>query len=207
MTDLSKTKKVDFNASNETVDNTPKDQLTEQLLVYLTLCKLGDRTAFTQLYQLTSAKLNGIAYRITRNIDTANKVLEKAFIQIWQNREQYQANEIEPFTWLSSIIRYIAYEHVRRDKRLNKKEITILTETNIDDFYNAYGEYDPINTSNETLNNCLAKLEQKQSKAILMAYLYGYSYDDIAHYFSTTTNTAKSWIRRGFERLHLCLSN
>lgn len=192
---------------SQVIDNAPKDEFTEQLLVYLALCKLGDKTAFAQLYQLTAAKLNGIAYRITHNIDSANEVLQEAFIQIWQHREQYQSHKSEPFTWLAAIVRYRAYDRLRYDKRRPQNNTIEFNETDIDYFYNAFGEFDPINSSKEALNNCLAKLEQKQSKAILMAYLYGYSRDDIAAYFAAPINTIKSWIRRGIGRLQLCLSN
>ena len=160
MTDLSNTKNSDYQLSNETVDNTPKDELTEQLLVYLALCKLGDKTAFAQLYQLTSAKLNGIAYRITKNIDTANKVLEQTFILVWQSREKF--SQSEPFSWLVSIVRYLAYESLRNERRVNNKNSSELFESNIDAFYNAFGEYDPINSSKDAFNDCLSKLEQKQ---------------------------------------------
>jgi len=193
------------------INNQPKDEFTEQLLVYLALCKLGDKTAFAQLYQLSAAKLNGIAYRITRNVDSANEVLQEAFMQIWQHREQYQSHKSEPFTWLAAIVRYRAYDRLRYDKRRPQNSTIEFDETNIhvtdiDDFYNAFGEFDPINSSKEALNTCLAKLEQKQSKAILMAYLYGYSREDIAEYFTTPINTIKSWIRRGIGRLQLCLN-
>ncbi len=208
--------------ATQQVDNTPKDEFTEQLLVYLALCKLGDKTAFAQLYQLSAAKLNGIAYRITRNIDSANEVLQEAFMQIWKNREQYQPHKSEPFTWLAAIVRYRAYDRLRYDKshrqkntisfdeaNINKTNIegSGIEESGIDDFYNAFGEFDPINSSKEALNNCLAQLEQKQSKAILMAYLYGYSREDIAEYFTAPINTIKSWIRRGIGRLKVCLNN
>lgn len=194
-------------STDSNIDNSPQDEFTEQLLVYLALCKLGDKTAFQQLYQLTAGKLNGIAYRILRNVDSANEVLQEAFIQIWQHREQYQAHKSDPFTWLASIVRYRAYDRLRYEKSRKQADTITFDETDIDDFYNAFGEFDPINSSKEALNTCLAKLEQKQSKAILMAYLYGYSRDDIAHYFQTPINTIKSWIRRGLGRLQLCLSN
>jgi len=207
MADFSEQEKNFHNSSNEAIDNTPKNELTEQLLVYLALCKLGDHTAFEQLYQLTSAKLNGIAYRITRNIDSANEVLQESFIQIWQKRTQYKPYKSEPLTWLASIVRYKAYHRLRCDKKHNQHRKIERKDPNIDDFYNAFGEFDPINSSKESLNECLAKLEQKQSKAILMAYLYGYSRDDIANYFSAPTNTVKSWLRRGIDRLQLCLNH
>jgi RNA polymerase sigma-70 factor (ECF subfamily) len=60
--------------------------------------------------------------------------------------------------------------------------------------------------SEEALHGCLAKLEKKQSQSILMAYLYGYSREDISSYFDTPVNTIKSWIRRGLGRLQQYLN-
>lgn len=191
----------------ETINKVPIDEFTEKLLVYLALCKLGDKTAFTQLYQLSAAKLNGIAYRITRNIDSANEVLQDTFIDIWQHSDQYQARQNEPFTWLVSFVRYRAYERLRYDRYHTQNNFITFDEANIDDFYNAFGEFDPINSSKDTLNSCLAKLEQKQSKAILMAYLYGYNYKDMIAYFTSPSSTIKSWIRRGIRKLKICLTN
>ncbi len=184
--------------------NSANAELVEQLLVLLTLCKLGDKLAFEQIYQLVSAKLNGIAYRITGNIDNANSVLAETFIQLWKNREDFQAHKSDPFVWLASIVRYRAYEKLTAEQQ--QTTIKARNNVDIDSFYNAFGEFDPINTAKEALNNCLAKLEQKQSQAILMAYLYGYQPTDIAAYFSVTNTTAKSWLKRGLTRLQLCLN-
>jgi RNA polymerase sigma-70 factor (ECF subfamily) len=56
------------------------------------------------------------------------------------------------------------------------------------------------------LHKCLETLEKKQSKCILMAYLYGYSREEISSYFDTPINTIKSWIKRGLGRLQKCLN-
>lgn len=183
-----------------------------ELVVLLAQCKLGDKQAFSRLYQQTSGRLNGIAYRITRHVDSANEVLQEAFIQIWQNREQYQADKSEPFTWLASIVRYRAYDRLRYDKRRHQHN---MVEFNENDFNTV--NVDEINRQSQqmglgiypeqALHRCLSKLEQKQSQSILMAYLYGYSREEISTYFDTPMNTIKSWIRRGLGRLQLCLSN
>jgi len=188
------------------------EQAKDKLAGLLYQCQQGDKQAFSQLYQQTAARLNGIAYRITRHVDSANEVLQEAFMQIWQNCDSYQASKSEAFTWLASIVRYRAYDRLRYDQRrhqqdkvqFNEMELTQeqLAEINHNSQQIGLGEY-----SEQALNNCLAKLEKKQSQSILMAYLYGYSRDDIAHYFDTPTNTIKSWIRRGLGRLQLCLNN
>jgi len=188
------------------------NQAEDKLACLLYQCQQGDKQAFSQLYQQSAARLNGIAYRITRHVDSANEVLQEAFMQIWQNRDSYQSGKSEAFTWLASIVRYRAYDRVRYDQRrhqqemvqFNEMDLTLeqLSEINRNSQQIGLGDH-----SEQALNNCLAKLEQKQSQSILMAYLYGYSRDDIAHYFDTPINTIKSWIRRGLGRLQLCLNN
>jgi len=184
----------------------------DELANLLAQCQLGDKKAFSLLYQKTAGRLNGIAYRITRNVDTANEVLQEAFIQIWKNREQYQSYKSEPFTWLASIVRYRAYDRLRYDKNrphnntIEFDENDIIEEhfSEVNHYYQMLGidEY-----NDEVLNNCLSKLEKKQSQSILMAYIYGHSREDISNYFDKPVNTIKSWIRRGLGKLKLCLSN
>jgi len=188
--------------------------LTEdnELAALIELCQSGNKQAFSKLYQRTSARLNGIAYRITRNVDSANDVLQEAFIQIWQNCEHYQVNKSGAFTWLSSIVRYRAYDRLRYEKRRHYKDNVQFNEMELSTHQladiNQHSQCLGLEKQNEKmLNNCLSKLEQNQSQSILMAYLYGYSRQDIAHYFDKPINTIKSWIRRGLGRLKLCLNS
>ena len=187
------------------------DDSEAELIDLLAQCKLGDQKAFSILYQKTSSRLNGIAYRITRQADSANEVLQEAFIQIWQNRDSFQPDKGKAFTWLASIVRYRAYDKLRYDKRRHQNDHVEFNESdssemNLDDI-NQHSQSMGLGNHNEqALNNCLSKLEKKQSQSILMAYMYGYSRDDISNYFNTPVNTIKSWIRRGLGRLQLCLS-
>jgi RNA polymerase sigma-70 factor (ECF subfamily) len=187
------------------------DDLEAELIDLLTQCKLGDQKAFSVLYQKTSKRLNGIAYRITRRADSANEVLQEAFIQIWQNRDSFQAEKGKAFTWLASIVRYRAYDRLRYDKRRHQDDHVEFDESdsldiNVDEINQHSQSIGLGDHSEQALNNCLSKLEKKQSQSILMAYMYGYSRDDISNYFNTPVNTVKSWIRRGLGRLQKCLS-
>ena len=185
--------------------------LDTELEMLLVQCQAGDKIAFARLYQKTSAKLNGIAYRIMRNVDSANEVLQEAFIQIWQNCQQYKPNKYKAFPWLASIVRYRAYDRIKYDKRRCQQDMVQWHEFDENILSNEeFGDYfERINSdayAQQALHTCLEKLEQKQSQSILMAYLYGYTRDDISEYFNTPVNTIKSWIRRGLRRLQLCLN-
>jgi len=200
------------NMVNSKLPKNLQNSINDELSNLLALCKRGDKHAFSLLYKKTSGRLNGIAYRITRHVDSANEVLQEAFIQIWQNIDQYQEHKSKPFTWLASIVRYRAYDRLRYDKRRHQKE-TIefdelgVMEEHLQEIYTSSQAISLENYSEQALNNCLSELEKKQSQSILMAYLYGYSREDISNYFDTPVNTIKSWIRRGLGRLKLCLSN
>ena len=193
-----------LSAKHETFN---KHEMNNRLISLLAKCQLDDKQAFNQLYQYTSARLNGIAYRITRNVDSANEVLQEAFIQIWQNRKAYQVDKSEPFTWLASIVRYRAYDRLRYDKRRHQQDMIEYndSEINLADISAQSTSLDLGDYSAHTLHHCLSKLAQKQSQSILMAYLYGYSREEISAHFDTPLNTIKSWIRRGLGRLQLCL--
>jgi len=203
-----------FSPTNNFVDEKPTEEKVnnDNLTRLLGQCQLGDKRAFALLYQQVSGRLNGIAYRITRNVDSANEVLQEAFIQIWQNKDEYQSHKSEAFTWLAAIVRYRAYDRLRYDKRRQQQNQVEFDETQLMDLQldeiNLFGQTLGLDTNTEqALVDCLSKLEQKQSQSILMAYIYGYSREDIASYFKSPVNTIKSWVRRGLGRLQLCLSN
>jgi len=191
-------------------DTSGGERENQHLSELITRCKQQDSEAFNRLYQLSAARLNGIAYRITGNVDRANDVLQEAFIQIWQHADQYQSGKGQAFTWLAAIVRYRAYDRLRRDKHDNHSETFEEQEPQhsrhqqqisqqLSDF--SQQEY-PL----QAINECLKLLEHNQSQAITMAYLYGHSRNDIAQYYRCPVNTVKSWIRRGLQGLQLCLN-
>jgi RNA polymerase sigma-70 factor, ECF subfamily len=170
----------------------------------LARCKLRDQQAFKQLYDLTAAKLNGIAYRILLQKEAANDVLQEAFMQIWHNAGDYRADLAEPFTWMASIIRYRAYDKIRNEKRRPHGN---LVDEEISDFQFATNDEAAqlVCEIGQQLEDCLNILDKAQQQAILLAYYYGYSRDELASHFHQPLNTVKSWLKRGLARLQLCL--
>jgi len=182
----------------------------QQLSELIDRCKQQDSEAFNRLYQLCAARLNGIAYRITGNVDTANEVLQEAFLQIWQRADQFQSTKGQAFTWLAAILRYRAYDRLRRDKQQHHSETFEEQDAqhsmHHQQIEQQLAEFSQQEYPLQAINECLKQLEHKQSQAIAMAYLYGHSRIDIAQYYLCPVNTVKSWIRRGLQGLQLCLN-
>jgi RNA polymerase sigma-70 factor, ECF subfamily len=163
----------------------------------------GDRTAFAELYRLTAPKLFPVALRITQRRDLAEEVLQESFVAIWNQSASYDPVKGVPIVWMTTIVRHRAIDQRRR--RANLADAT----AGSDDALLALvaDERDRADRGAElaALQRCLDTLEAQPRQAILLAYLHGYTHDELARRLATPVGTVKSWIRRGLERLKRCL--
>jgi RNA polymerase sigma-70 factor (ECF subfamily) len=177
----------------------------QKLESLLAKCALNDQVAFAQLYKEVASKLNGIAYRILNNIDSANEVLQEAFIQIWHNAGEYRADKAEPMTWMASIVRYRCYDRIKYNKRRIEGSNIQADIESVDSLESKQPDIAQLFEVNQQLSHCLSALEPYQHESIVMAYYYGFSREDISSHFDKPVNTVKSWLRRGLEGLQQCL--
>ena len=63
----------------------------------------------------------------------------------------------------------------------------------------------PHDIASVDIERCLRHLDVMQSKAILMAFYYGFSHAELAKIFAVPLGTMKSTIRRGLSSLRQCL--
>ena len=56
------------------------------------------------------------------------------------------------------------------------------------------------------IDRCLEGLDDSRRESILLAFLDGYSHEQVAKALATPVGTVKSWIRRGLLTLRDCLS-
>jgi RNA polymerase sigma-70 factor (ECF subfamily) len=62
-------------------------------------------------------------------------------------------------------------------------------------------------TEARALSNCLGRLEAKMRQAIVLAFFEGLSHSELADHMREPLGTVKTWVRRGLDRLKLCLDN
>jgi RNA polymerase sigma-70 factor, ECF subfamily len=161
----------------------------------------GDKAAFAMLYTQTAAKLFGVAVRIVGQKEEAEEVLQESFVAIWQRAGDYDTARGSPTGWLTTIARHCAIDHVRRrasrpDSRSSPDEVLLNLA--------ASGSTDR-GAELSALQRCLAELDEQPRRAILLAYLFGFTREQIAAEFAVPLGTVKSWIRRSLERLKRCL--
>lgn len=180
-----------------------EDSNTQQV-EWLARCGLRDQAAFQSLYEDTSSHLFALALRITRRRDWAEDVLQEAFVQIWNRADSYRPDIAQPMTWMGTIVRYRALDRLRRKK--TDKATDDIDDWQVEDT----AMIDPAQSvanlqSGSELERCLQELADGPRNSIALAFTQGLSHQEVAEQLGEALGTVKSWIRRGLERMRLCL--
>lgn len=178
---------------------------TKDLIALLARVAEGDRRAFAELYAATSAKLNGVVWRILPAKDRAEDVLQDAYVRIWNHASSYDATKASPIAWMAAIARNRAIDEVRRRAPISIEDAPQALDIAAD----GPGPLDAAEQSEELrrLNDCLQALESERRQIVLLAYHTGLSRDEIAERFGHPVGTIKVWLHRSLAQLRKCLAS
>ena len=167
-----------------------------------------DETALRLLYERTSPKLFGLAMRVVRQREWAEDVLQEAFLTIWRLAADYRATLSPPLAWMGLIVRSRSLDLLRR-RTADRAQLTqefdeLMAETFESDAAN------PMDTADASeqawaLHQCLSRLEGRQREVLSLAYLRELSHGELAEQLKLPLGTVKTWIRRGLDKLRLCM--
>jgi RNA polymerase sigma factor (sigma-70 family) len=185
------------------------DKDTARLKALMVAVARRDAVAFRELYDATSTKLFGFALRILVKRELAEEVLQESFVNIWNNAASYQAGLAAPMTWMTTIVRNKAIDMLRR----LDNTVEIDADTFDKDVMEALESTNPtpiealqMSSDAKALANCFSRLEGLHRQAIALAFYHDLSHSEVAEQMKLPIGTVKTWIRRGLERLRLCLS-
>lgn len=164
---------------------------------------IGDRKAFSSLYDATSAKLFGVCLRILNNRAEAEDALQEAFVRIWQKADSYAVNGYSPMTWLITLTRNLAIDRLRA-RKAPTDDIADIPDLSA----SGPTPEDAAVAASEAarIAACLAELEADRARAVRGAYLEGESYQELADRHGVPLNTMRTWLRRSLLKLKECLS-
>lgn len=168
----------------------------------------GDRGAFSQLYEQSSALLFSLAFRILGDRESAADLLQDVYLEIWRKRMRYDADRGSPMAWMVTMTRSRAIDRLR--SRTAKGHGVTDPIENSPAVQLADGNPGPLETSagNETRNlvgRALAELPEAQRKAIELAFYQGLSHSEIATQLNEPLGTIKTRIKLGMDKLRTAL--
>lgn len=180
-----------------------------ELIALLDRVARHDQTALRLLYDRAGSKLFGLALRVLRQRESAEDVLQEAFLTIWRVAPDYRAALSPPMAWMGLIVRSRALDLLRR-QRSDRAQLTqefdeVMAETLESDAPNPMDTADASEQA-RALHQCLQQLESKQRDVLSLAYLRDLSHGELAAQLKLPLGTVKTWIRRGLDKLRTCMA-
>ncbi|AGU48560.1 putative RNA polymerase sigma factor, sigma-70 family [Variovorax paradoxus B4] len=167
-----------------------------------------DEVALRLLYDRTAPRLMGLAMRVVRQREWAEDVLQESFMTVWRAAGDYRGTLSPPLAWLGLIVRSRSLDLLRR-RTADRAQLTqefdeLMAETIESD---APSPADTADASEQAwaLHQCLSQLEARQREVVSLAYLRELSHGELAEQLKLPLGTVKTWIRRGLEKLRLCM--
>ncbi len=189
--------------------STERQQRNRRLTALLAASAKGDKTAFAQLYRLTSPNLYAAALRILKQEGQAQECLQDAYINVWRRADRYDAERAAPMTWLVSIVRNRALDLLRQRRPEVHMENQAQLENSIEAGLEgradtAMGEDTDFSRG---LKHCLETLQARQRECLQLAYYEGLTHPELAARVHAPLGSVKTWIRRGLLQLRACLDD
>lgn len=168
---------------------------------------LGDRAAFSALYQASSAKLFGLCLRILRDRALAEEALQEIYVKIWHKAGSFDAARGTATAWLVTVARNHAIDRLRQIRAAEAREIG--DGAAVDSLPSADpgpAEQLACKQGRARIELCLDELDSARAEAVRLAYFEGHAYAELAARFAVPLNTMRTWLRRSLLTLRECLT-
>jgi RNA polymerase sigma-70 factor (ECF subfamily) len=181
--------------------------MNEKEVVLIRKAKQGDVEAFESLIMCYQKKVFNIAYRIIGNYDDAGELAQEVFIRVFKSLKQLREDQTF-YTWLSRITTNICLDECR--KRKNKKTVYLDEEIGFGDNELKIQVEDcglspeilaERNEVRRNISEAMQILSDEQREVIVMRYMRGLSYDEMAEAMNCPCGTVKSRINRAKQYL------
>lgn len=162
-----------------------------------------DRSAFSKLYDQTSAKLFGICLRVTQDRDDAEACLQETYRRVWHGAGAYNPASGGPMTWMITVARETALEKLRQRR---EEDIPVDDLPELED-----GQTDALPALAEEalerprLAQCMLELSPSQSAALRGAYLDGDTYPTLAQRLDLPVTTVRKGLRSSIMKMREAL--
>jgi len=162
-------------------------------------CRQGDRDAFQLLFEAYKDKVFSIAvYSVGGDRTVADDVTQQIFLKLFTAIRQFRGDS-EFTTWLYRLVVNACVDERRRRKRWLPWGDTEAM-TSFTDGKSADKQFDRIEIS-EAVREAIAELKPKFRLPILLKYIEGLSYDEIASVMGCSKGTVASRLNRGHSQL------
>ena len=163
-------------------------------------CRAGDQAAHHRLYKLYARAMYNVGYRIVRDEEEAQDVLQEAFVSAFRNLDSYRGDAAFG-SWLKRIVVNKALNAVGRRKfePMPENENWDIAEPETEVSYRGELTVDRVKQS-------IAQLPDGYRNVLTLYLIEGYDHQEIAEIMGFTESTSKSQLNRAKAKLRELLA-
>lgn len=157
----------------------------------------GDTDAATAFVRRFQARVYGLAVTMVGDPAVAEEIAQEAFARAWRHGDSYDARRGRVATWLLTITRNLAIDHLRahRAEPLDPGAIQEAERA----LWSVRGSA-PAEEGSE-LREALGDVPEEQRRALLLAALFGFTAREISAIEEIPLGTAKTRIRTAMRKV------
>ena len=159
------------------------------------LLRERNEKAISLLYDHYGDTLFGVAYKVVRDEDLAQDILQESFVKIWKKSDTYDPTKAKLFTWLFRITRNTAIDKLRSANTKTEKEI----QMDVSDVYNLGIE--SIKPEFLDVRENLEKIEEKYQIVLDALFFQGMTQQEASDELDIPLGTIKSRLKIGLREL------
>lgn len=150
---------------------------------------------FTGIVQTHSSILFFVAYRITKNRQVSEDIVQEAFLRLWKHRHRVIPGN--PGGWLHKVVCNLGYKHVKR----TSVEIQLFNQLQtVSAAYSPDAEECLIKKENDELfNSLVSRMPRKQQEVYHLSREEGLRRNEIATQLNLSPNTVKVHLLRAVQ--------
>src|SRR5919202_3487867 len=153
--------------------------------------------ALEALYERHAGAAMGLAMRMVSERETAEEVVQEAFLALWRNARSYQAGRGSVRTWLLSIVHHRAIDRLRGRAPMAPLPEELGPDPGAPDVWALAAQ----RLDREAIVQALGALPAEQRQAIELAYFTGLTQTQIASSLGLPLGTVKGRLRLALARL------
>ncbi|MFF7030443.1 sigma-70 family RNA polymerase sigma factor [Streptomyces albidoflavus] len=165
---------------------------------------VGDRDAFTTVYDTVAGPVLGLVRRVLRDPAQSEEVAQEVLVEVWRTAARYRPAKGTVMTWVMTLAHRRAVDRVRSAQAAAAREerAALLDRTPA---FDEVAEQVETRLEREQVRRCLRTLTELQRESVSLAYYRGLAYREVAELLSVPLGTVKTRLRDGLIRLRDCL--
>ena len=174
------------------------EQPAAELVTLIERIALGQQAALNELYELTVAKMFGLARLILRNSADAEEVVCDAYAQIWESARRFESGRGSALGWMLTICRSRSLDLLRQRRSRARTADGFEREAGLGNTSDDAAPDVLLQALQQgtSVQRALAALTPTRRRLISLAFLQGLSHQEIVEETGLPLGTVKSHIRR-----------